>query len=115
MQELCVVDRLFPSILSGEKTSTIRWREVRIEPGYMTYICEDDPNKTAVVWVTNCTDVPLSEVAAFVGKETEWPDAVMLEGMRKHYPEIELVDIVQVVEHLTPAQTLQLKNSQSQD
>jgi hypothetical protein len=39
----------------------------------------------------------------------------MLEGMRKHYPEIELVDIVQVVEHLTPAQTLQLKNSQSQD
>jgi len=29
----------------------------------------------------------------------------MLDGMRKHYPEIELTDVVQVVEHLTPEQT----------
>lgn len=111
MQELRIVDRLFPLILSGEKTSTIRWREARIEPGYMSYFCEGDASKTAVVWVTGCTSIPLSEVAAFLGKEIEWPDAIMLEGMRKHYPEIELVDIVQVVEHLTPTQTLQLKKS----
>jgi hypothetical protein len=40
-----------------------------------------------------------------VGKQDIWPDAVMLSGMREHYPEIELDDIVQVVEHLTPQQT----------
>ena len=105
MQKLDVVGRLFPQILSGEKRSTIRWREDRILPGYMTYICEGDAGKTVVVWVTRCSDMPLSEAAAFLGKESEWPDAIMVDGMREHYPEIELTDIVQIVEHLTPAET----------
>ena len=105
MQSLIVVERLFPLILSGEKTSTVRWQETSIIPGYMTYICDTDPDSTALVWVTTCTDLPLSEVAAFLGKETEWPDAILLEGMREHYPNIELTDRVQVVEHLTPSQT----------
>jgi hypothetical protein len=111
MQNLAIVGRLFPLVLTGEKTSTIRWRESRIEPGLMTYHCEDDPEKSAVVWVTKCTEMPLSDVAAFLGKQAEWPDATMLEGMRRHYREIELVDIVQIVEHLTPAETRRLKNA----
>jgi len=111
MRKLCVVDRLFPLIPSGEKTFTIRWKETRIEPGDMTYFCKGDPSKIATVRVTKCTHMPLSEAAAFVGKEEEWPDATLLEGMREHYPEIELTDIVQIVEHLTPAQTLRLANS----
>ena len=48
--------------------------------------------------VTNCTDLPLSKAAAFVGKQDEWPDEVMLAGMREHYPEIELSSTVQVIE-----------------
>ncbi|MEM7223761.1 MAG: ASCH domain-containing protein [Pseudomonadota bacterium] len=111
MQQLPVVARLFPLILSGEKTSTIRFREAPIGPGAMTYVCVDDPAKTAVVWVTRCTDMALSEVAAYLGRQTEWPDAVMLEGMREHYPEIEMTDTVQVIEHLTPAQTVKLMGS----
>lgn len=102
MQELVLVDRLFPLVLSGEKTETIRWREAWIEPGPMTYVCEGDSAKTAVVLVTRCTDMPLSEVAAFLGKAEEWPDTVMLSGMQAHYPDITLQDIVQVVEHLPP-------------
>lgn len=105
MQELAVVARLFPLVLSGEKTSTIRWREARIESGPMTYVCEGEPTKRAVVLVTRCTDLPLAKVADFLGKAEEWPDPVMLAGMREHYPEISLTDVVQVVEHLMPEDT----------
>ncbi len=99
MQKLHVVARLFPMILSGEKTATIRWREARIAPGPLTYVCAGDPGKQAVVLVTQCTDMPLSQAAAFLGREADWPDAVLLEGMREHYPDIQLTDIVQVIEH----------------
>ena len=102
MQTLAVVARLFPLILSGEKTATIRWRETRIAPGPMIYVCDGDPGRTVVVEVTRCTDMPLSEAAAFLGRQEEWPDAVMLSGMREHYPGITLDDMVQVVEHLPP-------------
>lgn len=105
MQKLDVVEHLFPQILSGEKTSTIRWQELRINPGLMTYVNVDDPNQTVVVWVTKCTDMPLSNAAAYLGKESEWPDQIMLEGMREHYPEIKLSSIIQLIEHLTPEQT----------
>jgi hypothetical protein len=106
MQQLVAVERLFPAILNGTKTSTIRWNEPRIESGPMTYLCEGNSSRTASVWVTKCTDLPLSQVAAFLGKEAEWPDATMLAGMREHYPKINLTDIVQVIEHLTPAESL---------
>jgi hypothetical protein len=99
MQTLGVVGRLFPLILSGEKTSTIRWREARIVPGPMRYVRDDDPAASAVVKVIKCTDMPLAGVAAYLGKSREWSDDVMLAGMREHYPEIELTDIVQLIEH----------------
>ena len=72
MQRLDVVGRLFPLILSGEKTSTIRWQEPRIKPGYMLYVNEDNPEQTIVVWVTQCTDMPLSNVSAYLDKKEEW-------------------------------------------
>ncbi len=103
MQELGVVGRLFPDIVNGSKTSTVRWRERHIEPGLMRYICDDDPRKTATVLVTRCTSMPLSEAASFVGKADVWPDDVMLAGMREHYPDIKLSDVVEVIEHLPPS------------
>ena len=106
MQTLGVVPRLFPLIETGEKTSTIRWGETRIAPGYLRYVCDGNPAKTVIVWVTRCTDLPLSQAAAFVGREAEWPKEIMLTGMREHYPEIRWNDMVQIVEHLTPAKTL---------
>jgi hypothetical protein len=113
MQSLKIVDRLFPLVLNGEKTHTIRWRETRILPGPMRYVCGGDPGNTVVVLVTRCRDVPLSQAAALVGKQDIWPDAIMLSGMREHYPDIKLDDVVQVVEHLTPQQTEALRNSGS--
>ncbi|WP_218191617.1 ASCH domain-containing protein [Pseudomonas sp. ATCC PTA-122608] len=105
MQTLRIVPRLFPELLKGSKRSTIRMGELHIEPGYLRYECEDDPSKTTVVWVTRCTYMPLNEAAAFCGMQDEWPPRVMLEGMREHYPLIQLSDTVQVVEHETPEQT----------
>lgn len=102
IQLLGVVDRLYPQILSGEKTSTIRWRERYIVPGPMKFINDDDPTQTVEVEVYRCTDMPLSEAASFVGKADEWPNEIMLEGMREHYPEIQLSCIVQVIEYNPP-------------
>ena len=102
MQSLGIVARLFPLVLSGEKTSTIRWREREIVPGPLRYVCDDDPTKTVVVTVHRCTSMRLADAARFVGREEEWPDPVMLSGMREHYPGIALTDIVQVIEHGPP-------------
>lgn len=99
LQSLHVVARLFPLILSGEKTSTIRWREMRVVPGPLRFLC--GPAK-AEVRVIRCTDMPLAAAAAYLGRSADWPDAVMLAGMREHYPAITLADVVQVVEFLPP-------------
>jgi hypothetical protein len=106
MQKLDVVERLFPLILTGEKTSTIRFNEQHIDVGPMVYWCEGNSTKTATVWVKRCTDMPLSRVAEFLEKIEEWPDEVMLEGMRVHYPGIQLSDIVQVIEHYNPKDSM---------
>ncbi|MBZ8133616.1 ASCH domain-containing protein [Afifella sp. IM 167] len=98
MQSLDVVARLFPLILSGQKTSTIRWRERTVTPGPMMFLCEGDAGRSVVVDVHNCTHMPLSQAAAFLGRADEWPPDVMLEGMREHYPQIQLTSIVQVIE-----------------
>lgn len=99
MQTLKVVTRLLPMILRGDKTSTIRWRENRIVPGPMRYVCADDGAEVAIVNVLRCTDMPLASVAAYLDRSDTWPDEAMLAGMREHYPDIALTDIVQVIEH----------------
>ena len=100
LQTLAVVPRLFPDIRRGAKISTIRWAELRITPGPLRLICGDE---SLVVTVTRCTDLPLSQAAAFVGRAADWPDEVMLQGMREHYPQITLQDVVQIVEFDPPA------------
>lgn len=107
LQSLGVVARLFPGILNGDKTSTIRFRERAISPGYMLYICDSDPSLTVIVWVTGVTSMPLREAARYLARQDEWPDEIMLTGMREHYPAITLDDTVEIVEHLSPQLTRQ--------
>jgi len=106
MQKLDVANRLFPLLLTGEKTSTIRFKEQRIRVGPMTYWCEGDSSNSVTVWVNLCTDMPLSEVAVYLNRVDDWPDDVMLKGMREFYPDITMSDIVQVIEHLNPKESL---------
>jgi|GEM_PF-566021 len=103
IQFLGVAARLFPYILSGEKTSTIRWQERLILPGPMKFVCDGNSDLIVKVDVFRCTEMPLTEAASFVGKADEWPDEIMLEGMREHYPEIQLSSLVQVIEYKPPA------------
>jgi hypothetical protein len=104
IQFLGVAARLYPLILSGEKTSTIRWQERHIVSGPLKFICDGDSSQTVEVEVYRCNDMPLSDAASFVGKADEWPDQAMLDGMREHYPEIEMLSIVQVIEYKLPMQ-----------
>ena len=108
MQQLTLVPRLMPDVRSGAKTSTIRWQEGDIITGPLRLVNEQDLADKIIVWVTRIETLRLSEVAARLGKEAEWPDAVLLEGMREHYPQISLSSEVQLITHLTPAET-QLK------
>lgn len=105
MQALDVVGRLFPDIISGRKTNTIRWRELRIVPGQLTFVNCDDRSLRVAVNVICCTDMPLSKAAGFLDMQDVWPDTEMLEGMRRHYPAITLDEIVQVVEFALPNQS----------
>ena len=99
MQSLEIVPRLLPDVRSGKKQHTIRWRESRIVPGPMRYVNAQDAEVTLVVQVTAVNTMPLSAVAAYLGKEEEWPDPVLLEGMREHYPGIQLDSEVDVIHH----------------
>ena len=104
-QRLTLAEHLFEPLLNGEKKATIRWREPVIAPGVMEYYNDVTPDRRVVVWVTRCDTMSLSEVAGFLGMEDVWPDNVMLSGMREHYPEIQMHDLVQVVSHLSPDET----------
>jgi uncharacterized protein YqfB (UPF0267 family) len=107
MQQLTLVPRLMPAVRCGEKTSTVRWQEGDIIFGPLRLVNQQDETDAVIVWVTQVDTLRLSEVAAKLGKQEEWPDAVLLEGMREHYPEIRLSSEVQLITHLTPAETLQ--------
>ncbi|MBN9928544.1 ASCH domain-containing protein [Pantoea agglomerans] len=107
MQQLTFVPRLIPAVRSGEKTSTIRWQEGDITMGPLRLVNQQDETDAVIVWVKQVDTLRLSEVAATLGKKEEWSDEVLLEGMREHYPEIRLSSEVQLITHLTPAETLQ--------
>lgn len=102
LQNLEIVPRLLPDVRAGRKLHTIRWREREIVPGPMLYVNVRDASDTVKVWVTRVERMPLSDVAARLGKSKEWPDAELLEGMREHYPRIEMDSEVVVIHHLPP-------------
>lgn len=103
LQNLEIVPRLLPDVRAGRKLHTIRWREREIAPGPMLYVNAQDAFDTVMVCVTHVEKMPLSDVAARLGKSEEWPDAELLEGMREHYPSIEMDSEVAVIHHLPPA------------
>lgn len=105
MQELTLVPRLMPEVRRGEKTSTVRWQEGEIVTGPLRLVNQQNAADSVVVWVTRIDTLRLSDVAAALGKEAEWPDAVLLAGMREHYPAITLACQVQLITHLTPEQS----------
>ena len=103
LQSLEIEPRLLPDVRAGRNRHTIRWREREIVPGPMLYVNVQDVSDTVMVWVTHVEKMPLFDVAAWLGKSAEWPDAELLEGMREQYPSIEMDSEVTVIHHLQPA------------
>ena len=68
----------------------------------MLYVNAQDSSDTVRVCVTHVEKMPLSVVAARLGKSAEWPDAERLEGMREHYSSIKMDSEVVVIHHLPP-------------
>lgn len=68
----------------------------------MLYVNARDASDTVMMWGTRVERMPLSDVAAKLRKSKEWPDAELLEGMREHYPRIEMDSEVVVIHHLPP-------------
>ncbi len=68
----------------------------------MAYVDALDASDTVVVWATHVEKMLLSDVALRLGKSEEWPDVELLEGMREHYPRIEMGSEVVVIHHLPP-------------
>ena len=97
-----IVPRLLPEVRAGLKLHTIRWREPDIQPGPMLYVNMQDACDTVRVVVTRVETMKLSDVAARLGKSVEWSDWVLLQGMREHYPTIEIDSEVVVIHHLPP-------------
>ena len=106
IQNLSLVKRLFPLVLRGDKTSTIRWQKGHITVGPLMFFCKEEPSLTVLVIVTKCTEMLLSDAAAFMGRSDEWPDDALLVGMQEHYPDIALSSSVQVIEYNPPIPTL---------
>lgn len=102
MQTLDLAGRLSPAVLNGQKRATIRWVEPPVVPGPLRLVCSGDPSRQVVVEVCRVTAMALREAAGFLGRRDDWPDRVMLAGMREHDPAIRLDDAVQVIEFRLP-------------
>lgn len=102
LQYLEIVPRLLPDVRAARKLHTIRWREREIVPGPMLYVNAQDTSDIVLVWVTRIEKMRLYEVAARQGNTGACSDAELLEGMREHYPCIEMDSEVVVIHHLPP-------------
>jgi hypothetical protein len=105
MQMLELVDRRFPALLSGRKTSTIRWNEGVIKPGFLLYVSCSGKER-AIVWVNEVNRIPLRDIGKKIGYDAHHKDENhTLELMRLHYPAITLDTEIDLIEHLSVADT----------
>lgn len=105
-QWLHLVERRWPALLNGEKTSTFRLNEGFIHKGFLVY--KDCPNEqlTEVVYVTHVYYVPLRQANEIDGYDEHTPDMeTALKQMRVHYPDITLDTPILFAQHLGVPET----------
>lgn len=101
LQRLELADELFPDLMSGKKTDTLRWNEGTFELGYLEFYSKKDISRRATVLVTGIRKGTLSSFARHYGQSVE----LLLLRMQKHYPDITLNDGVTLVEFMSPSDT----------
>lgn len=107
-QWLHLVERRWPALLNGEKTSTLRLNEGFVHKGFLVY--KDCPKEqwAEVVYVTAVYYVPLRQALEIDGFDDHTPDIKTgLEQMRAFYPKITLETPILLAKHLSVSDTRQ--------
>ena len=107
-QWLHLVERRWPALVNGEKTSTLRLNEGFVHKGFLVY--KDCPKEqwTEVVYVTRVYYVPLRQALEIDGFDEHTPDIETgLRQMRAFYPGITLDTSLLFVQHLGVPETKQ--------
>ena len=104
-----LVERRWPTLLNGEKTSTIRLNEGFIHKGFLVY--KDCPKEqwAEVVYVTGVYYLPLKQALETEGFDEHTPNVETgLKQMRVHYPDITLETPILLAKHLSVSETKKL-------
>ena len=107
-QWLHLVERRWPALLNGEKTSTFRLNEGFIHKGFLVY--KDYPKEqwVEVVYVTAIYYVPLKQALEIDGFDDHTPDIETgLQQMRAFYPKITLDTPILFAQHFGVPETKQ--------
>ena len=107
-QWLHLVEKRWPALLNGEKTSTFRLNEGFIHKGFLVY--KDCPKEqwAEVVYVTHVYYAPLRQAIEIDGYDEHTPDMeTALKQMQAHYPEITLDTPILFAQHLGVPETKQ--------
>ena len=115
-QWLHLVERRWPALLNGEKTSTFRLNEGFVHKGFLVY--KDCPKEqwAEVVYVTHVYYVPLRQALEIDGFDEHTPDMeTALKQMRVHYPDITLDTPILFAQHLGVPETKKLYPNQVEE
>ena len=115
-QWLHLVEKRWPALLNGEKTSTFRLNEGFIHKGFLVY--KDCPKEqwAGVVYVTHVYYVPLRQANEIDGYDEHTPDMeTALKQMQAHYPEITLDTPILFAQHLGVPETKKLYPNQVEE
>ena len=105
-QWLHLVERRWPALVNGEKTSTFRLNEGFIHKGFLVY--KDCPKEqwAEVVYVTHMYYVPLRQALEIDGFDEHTPDMeTALMQMKVHYPDITYDTLILLAQHLGVPET----------
>lgn len=105
-QWLHLVERRWPALLNGEKTSTFRLNEGFVHKGFLVY--RDCPKEqwAEVVYVTHVYYMPLRQALEIDGFDTHTPDLTTgVKQMQVHYSQITADTPLLFVQHLGVPET----------
>lgn len=105
-QWLHLVERRWPALLNGKKTSTLRLNEGFIHKGFLVY--KDCPKEqwNEVVYVNQIYYVPLKQALEIDGFDEHTPNVETgLKQMQVHYPDITLDTPILLAKHLSVPET----------
>lgn len=101
LQRLELADDLFPDLMSGKKTDTLRWNEGDIELGYLEFYSAGNIGKRATVLVTGIRKGTLESFAKHYSMTAD----ALVTKMKKHYPDITASDKMTLIEFMSPSET----------